>query len=225
MQSNWSIAVTVVRHGTFSFQSEHSSQEDKITISEIRLPVLKGDVKVMFFSTNQVTIQLYRAFHVNWIRLLQRVPRNYDDCAFYFWFNTSFVENNSYVSSIMPLFQAWWTLSLLCSFLDFCSLAKNWIIHTRPKLGTSFARNSLSYYNSRMPTNLSILFIPLLSFFSVDCAFQCRYDSSWLWCNEIRMIQIFFDLFMRQRLFIPFTCLIQTVIAISLGSVCTIKDF
>ena len=40
-----------------SFQNEHSREEDKITISDIRLPVLKGDVKVMFFSTNKVAIR------------------------------------------------------------------------------------------------------------------------------------------------------------------------
>ncbi|CAF3676619.1 unnamed protein product [Rotaria sp. Silwood1] len=58
-------------------KNEHNKEEDTITISDIRLSPLKGDVKIMFFSTNK------------------KVPKNYDDCAFYFWFNTSFIENNS----------------------------------------------------------------------------------------------------------------------------------
>ncbi|CAF0822790.1 unnamed protein product [Adineta steineri] len=62
---------------TNSCKNEHNREEDKVTISDIRLSPLKGDVKIMFFSTNK------------------KVPKNYDDCAFYFWFNTSFIENNS----------------------------------------------------------------------------------------------------------------------------------
>ncbi|CAF3960000.1 unnamed protein product [Rotaria magnacalcarata] len=58
-------------------ENDHNKGEDTITISGIRLPSLKGDVKIMFFSTNK------------------KVPKNYDNCAFYFWFNTSFIENNS----------------------------------------------------------------------------------------------------------------------------------
>lgn len=59
-----------------SCTNEYNGQEDKTTISNIGLPLLKNDVKIMFYSTNK------------------RVPRNYDDCAFYFWFNTSFIENH-----------------------------------------------------------------------------------------------------------------------------------
>ncbi|UJR31416.1 hypothetical protein I4U23_018909 [Adineta vaga] len=62
---------------TNSCKYEHKREEDKVIISDIRLSELKGDVKIMFFSTNK------------------KVPKNYDNCAFYFWFNTSFIENNS----------------------------------------------------------------------------------------------------------------------------------
>ncbi|CAF2689525.1 unnamed protein product [Rotaria sp. Silwood2] len=58
-------------------KNEHNKEDDTITISDIHLAPLKGDVKIMFFSTNK------------------NVPKNYDNCAFYFWFNTSFIENNS----------------------------------------------------------------------------------------------------------------------------------
>ncbi|CAF0993682.1 unnamed protein product [Rotaria sordida] len=58
-------------------KNEHNKEEDTITISDIHLSPLKGDVKIMFFSTNK------------------KVPKNYDNCAFYFWLNTSFIENNS----------------------------------------------------------------------------------------------------------------------------------
>ncbi|CAF1513327.1 unnamed protein product [Adineta steineri] len=60
---------------TNSCKNEHNREEDKVTITYIRLSPLKGDVKIMFFSTNKF--------------------QSYDDCAFYFWFNTSFIENNS----------------------------------------------------------------------------------------------------------------------------------
>ncbi|CAF1088157.1 unnamed protein product, partial [Didymodactylos carnosus] len=73
--------------GKFAFQEkaenynickiEHNVANDDIIISDINLQVLKGDVKFMFFSTNK------------------RVPKNYDACAFYFWLNTSFIEQNS----------------------------------------------------------------------------------------------------------------------------------
>ncbi|CAF1195361.1 unnamed protein product [Adineta ricciae] len=62
---------------TNSCKCEYKRNEDKIIISDIRSSPVKGDVKVMFFSTNK------------------KVPKNYDKCAFYFWFNTSFIENNS----------------------------------------------------------------------------------------------------------------------------------
>lgn len=56
-------------------KNEYNRERDLIVISDIRLPILQGDVKIMFFSTNK------------------NVPKNYDNCAFYFWFNTLFIEN------------------------------------------------------------------------------------------------------------------------------------
>uniref|UniRef100_A0A671M147 Phosphatidylinositol 3,4,5-trisphosphate 3-phosphatase TPTE2-like n=1 Tax=Sinocyclocheilus anshuiensis TaxID=1608454 RepID=A0A671M147_9TELE len=46
-----------------------------VVISLQEGPVVTGDVKVMFESSG--------------------LPKGYEDCPFYFWFNTSFVENNS----------------------------------------------------------------------------------------------------------------------------------
>lgn len=42
------------RLDTNGCKNEHNKQEDSVTISDIRLPPLKGDVKIMFFSTNKV---------------------------------------------------------------------------------------------------------------------------------------------------------------------------
>uniref|UniRef100_A0A8C2GNF4 Transmembrane phosphatase with tensin homology n=1 Tax=Cyprinus carpio TaxID=7962 RepID=A0A8C2GNF4_CYPCA len=47
-----------------------------VVISLQEGPVVTGDVKVMFESS-------------------AGLPKGYEDCPFYFWFNTSFVENNS----------------------------------------------------------------------------------------------------------------------------------
>ncbi|ELT95902.1 hypothetical protein CAPTEDRAFT_62994, partial [Capitella teleta] len=47
-----------------------------VTVTPDDMPVLCGDIKVMFHSSSP------------------KVPKNYDDCAFYFWFHTSFIENN-----------------------------------------------------------------------------------------------------------------------------------
>ncbi|MGH0159710.1 UNVERIFIED_CONTAM: hypothetical protein FKN15_058367 [Acipenser sinensis] len=44
-------------------------------ISLLECPVLCGDVKIMFESS-------------------AGLPKGYEDCPFYFWFNTSFIENN-----------------------------------------------------------------------------------------------------------------------------------
>lgn len=47
-----------------------------VVISLQEGPVVTGDVKVMFESS-------------------AGLPKGYEDCPFYFWFNTSFIENNS----------------------------------------------------------------------------------------------------------------------------------
>uniref|UniRef100_A0A4W4GFE0 Transmembrane phosphatase with tensin homology n=1 Tax=Electrophorus electricus TaxID=8005 RepID=A0A4W4GFE0_ELEEL len=46
-----------------------------VVISLLEGPVVCGDVKVMFESSSGL-------------------PKGYEDCPFYFWFNTSFIENN-----------------------------------------------------------------------------------------------------------------------------------
>ncbi|GAB1607276.1 phosphatidylinositol 3,4,5-trisphosphate 3-phosphatase TPTE2-like isoform X1 [Argonauta hians] len=56
---------------------------DSIVVNLHQCPVLVDDVKVKFNSTNK------------------KLPKGYDFCPFYFWFHTSFIENNSlYLSRI-----------------------------------------------------------------------------------------------------------------------------
>uniref|UniRef100_A0AAZ3RV38 Phosphatidylinositol-3,4,5-trisphosphate 3-phosphatase n=1 Tax=Oncorhynchus tshawytscha TaxID=74940 RepID=A0AAZ3RV38_ONCTS len=53
---------------------------NSVVISLQEGPVVNGDVKVMFESS-------------------AGLPKGYEDCPFYFWFNTSFIENNRLVLS------------------------------------------------------------------------------------------------------------------------------
>ncbi|XP_013398292.1 phosphatidylinositol 3,4,5-trisphosphate 3-phosphatase TPTE2 isoform X1 [Lingula anatina] len=53
----------------------HVQEEDFISIELEDSPILVGDIKVRFTST-------------------AKIPIGYDNCPFYFWFNTSFVEDN-----------------------------------------------------------------------------------------------------------------------------------
>ncbi|CAB4017144.1 phosphatidylinositol 3,4,5-trisphosphate 3-phosphatase TPTE2-like [Paramuricea clavata] len=53
---------------------------DKITITlEEKSPVIAGETKIIFFSSNK------------------NVPVGYDKCAFYFWFHTGFVQDDSFL--------------------------------------------------------------------------------------------------------------------------------
>ncbi|XP_067662869.1 phosphatidylinositol 3,4,5-trisphosphate 3-phosphatase TPTE2-like isoform X1 [Haliotis asinina] len=52
------------------------TDSDSIVINLQNSPRLEGDIKVMFHSTNV------------------RLPKGYDKCPFYFWFNTAFIEDN-----------------------------------------------------------------------------------------------------------------------------------
>ncbi|XP_068021333.1 phosphatidylinositol 3,4,5-trisphosphate 3-phosphatase TPTE2-like isoform X2 [Melanerpes formicivorus] len=51
------------------------SESDSVVIGLEHSPVISGDVKVRFESRSDL-------------------PKGYDDCPFFFWFNTSFIENN-----------------------------------------------------------------------------------------------------------------------------------
>ncbi|KAM9389223.1 phosphatidylinositol 3,4,5-trisphosphate 3-phosphatase TPTE2-like [Phaethornis superciliosus] len=51
------------------------SESDTVVIGLEDSPVISGDVKVRFESRSDL-------------------PKGYDDCPFFFWFNTSFIENN-----------------------------------------------------------------------------------------------------------------------------------
>lgn len=54
----------------------HSKDEDYIDFTLLHCPPLTDDVKCRFISTSR------------------NIPRVYDDCAFYFWFHTAFIEKH-----------------------------------------------------------------------------------------------------------------------------------
>uniref|UniRef100_H2YDZ6 Uncharacterized protein n=1 Tax=Ciona savignyi TaxID=51511 RepID=H2YDZ6_CIOSA len=54
----------------------HYFAQDYVTCQVMNCPVLTGDIKVRFTSTSKT------------------LPRGYDNCPFYFWFNTSLVEGD-----------------------------------------------------------------------------------------------------------------------------------
>ncbi|XP_019605011.1 phosphatidylinositol 3,4,5-trisphosphate 3-phosphatase TPTE2 isoform X1 [Rhinolophus sinicus] len=53
----------------------HDAETDQVIIHLLNCPLLYDDVKVQFFSSSDL-------------------PRYYDNCPFFFWFNTSFIQNN-----------------------------------------------------------------------------------------------------------------------------------
>lgn len=59
-------------------QLQHLKDLDKLVIIlyEAESPTLTGDVKMKFYSSHQ------------------NIPKVYDNCAFFFWFHTSFIENS-----------------------------------------------------------------------------------------------------------------------------------
>ncbi|XP_075923878.1 phosphatidylinositol 3,4,5-trisphosphate 3-phosphatase TPTE2-like isoform X4 [Petromyzon marinus] len=69
----------VVCQATCATQREcrvlHDAEENSVLIGLLSCPPVSGDVKVRFQSN-------------------AGIPKGYDNCAFYFWFNTSFIENN-----------------------------------------------------------------------------------------------------------------------------------
>lgn len=58
-------------------ECKHDREKDCITITLKNAPVIADDVKVRFFSS-----------------VPKKFPKIYDHCAFYFWFHTTFIENN-----------------------------------------------------------------------------------------------------------------------------------
>ncbi|XP_076800639.1 phosphatidylinositol 3,4,5-trisphosphate 3-phosphatase TPTE2-like [Clavelina lepadiformis] len=61
----------------YNCKVQHNTSENSINCDVVDCPSLAGDVKVRFTST------------------AKNLPRGYDNCAFYFWFNTSFVEDDT----------------------------------------------------------------------------------------------------------------------------------
>jgi PTEN phosphatase family protein len=59
-------------------RTDYDSVADVLTIEPINCPLFLGDVRLKFNCKTK------------------SVPRAYEDCAFYFWFNTSFVNNNKF---------------------------------------------------------------------------------------------------------------------------------
>lgn len=70
-------------------------------------PVVEGDVKVMFessaVSVSPASSQISSAFMLLHI-YFQGLPKGYEDVPFYFWFNTSFVQNNKWVLVLLGVF-------------------------------------------------------------------------------------------------------------------------
>ena len=57
-------------------RTDYDSVADVLAVDPINCPTLTGDIRLKFDCKTR------------------SVPKAYEDCAFYFWFNTSFIENN-----------------------------------------------------------------------------------------------------------------------------------
>ncbi|KXJ22445.1 phosphatidylinositol 3,4,5-trisphosphate 3-phosphatase TPTE2 [Exaiptasia diaphana] len=75
---NGSIVYHLACTGGRPGQIKHFSDLDKLVIAlgDMDCPTLTGDIKIKFYCSSQ------------------NVPVAYDKCAFFFWFHTSFIENN-----------------------------------------------------------------------------------------------------------------------------------
>lgn len=75
---NGSTVTTLHLSNSRQGQIQHLRDLDKLVIIlyEAESPTLTGDIKIKFYSSNS------------------NVPRGYDQCAFFFWFHTSFIENS-----------------------------------------------------------------------------------------------------------------------------------
>lgn len=117
-------------------------------------PVVEGDVKVMFESSAVSVLpassQISSAFmflHV----YFQGLPKGYEDVPFYFWFNTSFVENNKWVLVLFSVFFFFQNSHLkLCRLHTGCfCLEKSWTTLTSRRPGTSTKRTLASRCSSQ----------------------------------------------------------------------------
>lgn len=75
---NGSTVTTLDLSNSRQGQLQHLRDLDKVVIIlyEAESPTLTGDIKMKFYSSNP------------------NVPKEYDQCAFFFWFHTSFIENS-----------------------------------------------------------------------------------------------------------------------------------
>ncbi|XP_054721798.1 LOW QUALITY PROTEIN: phosphatidylinositol 3,4,5-trisphosphate 3-phosphatase TPTE2-like [Uloborus diversus] len=60
-------------------QADYKSEADVLEVTLLNCPILHGDVKLKFQCSSRA------------------VPKGYENCPFYFWFHTSFVENNRFL--------------------------------------------------------------------------------------------------------------------------------
>jgi len=60
-------------------QAEYKSEADLLEVTLLNCPILHGDVKLRFQCSSR------------------GVPKGYENCPFYFWFHTSFVQNNRFL--------------------------------------------------------------------------------------------------------------------------------
>ncbi|XP_017205808.2 phosphatidylinositol 3,4,5-trisphosphate 3-phosphatase TPTE2 [Oryctolagus cuniculus] len=78
--SDLKIQIITMQQTVFSCSSSknckifHDVETDRVIIELLNCPILYDDVKVRFLSRN--------------------LPKYYDKCAFFFWFNTAFIQNN-----------------------------------------------------------------------------------------------------------------------------------
>ena len=74
----------------FNITCSIDRQQDRATF-HLKTPlVVKDDVKFMFYSTEVIIHNLWIMSKRNSYFFKKSVPRNYEDCGFYFWLNTGF---------------------------------------------------------------------------------------------------------------------------------------
>ena len=74
----------------FNITCSIDRQQDRATF-HLKTPlVVKDDVKFMFYSTEVIIDNFSLSFEKKTLFFKKSVPRNYEDCGFYFWLNTGF---------------------------------------------------------------------------------------------------------------------------------------